>query len=320
MRLRIGTRGSRLARMQTARVATLLQRQGHTVEIYLIATAGDREQQLPFHAIGAAGIFVREIEAALLAEEIDVAVHSYKDLPTVSPEGLVVAAMPERLDPADCLLLRPEAVAADQGAIPVRQMARVGTSSARREALLRELRPDLVTVPIRGNVPTRINKLRTQDYDAILLAMAGLERLRDNDESGSAPASADVLEGIVKRRLDPEIFVPAPSQGALAVQVRAADAPTRDAIAAIDSPSSRREVDVERCLLGLGEGGCQVPVGAWCRANAHGELELTAVLGVGPILRRAESRGSDVDQIAESAAAQLLQNAPVTASVARDQA
>ncbi len=319
MRLRIGTRGSRLAKTQTARVASLLQRHGHTVEIRCIETAGDQEQHLPFHEIGATGIFVREIEAALLREEIDAAVHSYKDLPAMSPEGLVIAAMPERLDPADCLLLRPEAMASDQGPIPVRQAARVGTGSARREALLRELRPDVVTVPLRGNVPTRINKLRTGNYDAIVLAMAGLERLQETGESGDDPDSADDLDGIICRRLDPEIFVPAPSQGALAVQVRAADASARAAIAAIDAPSSRREVDVERRLLDLVEGGCQVPVGAWCRSTDDGVFKLTAVLGVGRCLRRAESMGSDVGQIAVSVAEQLLHEAPTTAALATDQ-
>ena len=310
MRIRIGTRGSQLAMTQTDRVANLLRRHGHDVDIHRIETVGDREKHLPFHAIGPAGIFVREIEAALLREEIDAAVHSYKDLPSLSPEGLVVAAMPERLDPADCLLLRPDALASDEGPIPLPQAARVGTGSARREALLRELRPDLVTVPLRGNVPTRINKLRTQDYDAIVLAMAGLERLQKSDGSGDGPKSADALDGVVMRRLDPEIFVPAPSQGALAVQVRAADGPARDAVATIDSPSSRREVDVERRLLSLVEGGCQVPVGAWCRATEDDVLKLTAVLGVGLSLRRAESVGRDVDQIAEAVAAELLQKTP----------
>jgi hydroxymethylbilane synthase len=296
----------------------LLRQHGHDVDIHCIETVGDREKHLPFHLIGPAGIFVREIEAALLREEIDAAVHSYKDLPTLSPEGLVIAAMPERLDPADCLLLRPDALASDKGPIPLRHAARVGTGSARREALLRELRPDLVTVPLRGNVPTRINKLRTQDYDAIVLAMAGLERLQKSDGSDNDPMSADVLDGVVTRRLDPGIFVPAPSQGALAVQVRAADGPARDAIAAIDSPSSRREVDVERRLLSLVEGGCQVPVGAWCRSTEHDVFKLIAVLGVGLSLRRAESVGRDVDQIAESVAAELLQKTPVP--LARGQA
>ena len=318
MRLRVGTRGSQLARTQTERVANLLRRHGHEVEVRCIETAGDKEKELPFHAIGPAGVFVREIEAALLRGEIDAAVHSYKDLPTLSPEGLVVAAMPERLDPADCLLVRAAALAADQGPIPVRQAARVGTGSARREALLRELRPDLVTVPLRGNVPTRINKLRTQNYDAIVLAMAGLERLQENGVPGNDPMSAETPEGIVRRRLDPEAFVPAPSQGALAVQVRVDDSAAIVAIGTIDSPG-RREVDVERRLLGLVEGGCQVPVGAWCRLVEQDVLKLTAVLGVGQSLRRAESTGRDLDQLAESVAAELLESGPASPPLVRDQ-
>lgn len=319
MKLRIGTRGSRLARIQADRVADLLRRHGHDVEILCISTAGDQEQHLPFHAIGPAGVFVREIEAALLREEIDAAIHSYKDLPTESPDGLVVAAMPERVDAADCLLIRPDAAAAGEGAIPVRQTARVGTGSARRQALLCDLRSDLVAVPIRGNVPTRINKLRSQDFDAIVLAMAGLNRLRQSADSDAAAGSAaDDLAGIVTHRLDPEVFVPAPSQGALAVQVRAADAQVRAAVEAIDAPAARRQVEVERRLLALVEGGCQVPVGAWCRSVERGELKLTAVLGIGQSLHRAESVGSDIDQIAESAAQQLLRGAP--ASLVSDQA
>ena len=319
MRLRLGTRGSQLARIQTGRVANLLQQQGHTVAVHCIETAGDQEQNLPFHAIGPAGIFVREIEAALLREEIDAAVHSYKDLPTESPGGLVIAAVPERVDPADCLLVRPGAFALDLGPIPVRNRARVGTGSVRREVLLHELRPDVVSVPLRGNVPTRISKLRTQDYDAIVLAMAGLERLYDSDDSENEGAPADDdLAGIVTHRLDPEVFVPAPSQGALAVQVRAADTPVRAAIATIDSLTSRREVDVERRLLELVEGGCQVPVGAWCRSTERDMLKLTAVLGVDLSLRRAESMGDSIDQIAEAAAEQLLREVPVP--MVKDQA
>ncbi len=301
MRIRVGTRGSRLAKIQTARVTRRLEAAGHQVEVRALKTAGDLKPDLPFHAVGPPGVFVGEIERALEAGEIDAAVHSYKDLPTASPEGLIVAAVPERLDAADCLLVRSDAVAKGGEPIPVRHGARVGTSSARRAALLRDLRRDLVALPIRGNLPTRIAKLRQRDepYDAILLAAAGLERLRDS------PRSKREARGVVRFRLDPEIFVPAPAQGALAVQVRDGD-PVRAVVEALDDLTHRREIEVERRLLARVEGGCRVAAGAWCRGLDDGQLVLNAVLEVDGHLRRATARDSNGERLARTVARQLL--------------
>ncbi len=300
VRIRVGTRGSRLARIQTARVTDRLETAGHQVEVHTFRTAGDRAQDLPFHEVGPPGVFVREIERALAAGEIDAAVHSYKDLPTTSPEGLVVAAVAERLDAADCLLAASKSVVDGAGPVPLRRGVRVGTSSARRAALLRDLRPDIVALPIRGNLPTRIAKLREGDpYDAILLAAAGLERLRDD------PTSKDYARGVVRFRLDPEIFVPAPAQGALAVQVRDGDS-VRAAIETLDDLARRREIEVERRLLARVEGGCLVAAGAWCRSLDDGQLELSAVLDVDGHLRRTTARDSNGERLARTVAGKLL--------------
>ncbi len=298
MKIRVGTRGSRLARIQTARVARRLEAAGHAVEIRALQTAGDRRQDLPLHAVGPPGVFVREIERALAAGEVDAAVHSYKDLPSESPEGLIVAAVPERLDAADCLLLAP-GTAAGERPVPAPPGARVGTSSARRAALLRDLRPDLDVRSIRGNLPTRIAKLEGEPYDAILLAAAGLERLAEDPWAESRAAEPESF------RLDPAVFVPAPAQGALAVQVRAGD-PVRAAIEALDDPARRREVETERHLLALVEGGCRVAVGAWCRSIEDGRLALTAALEVDGKLRRAAARGRDGGSLACAMAQRLL--------------
>ena len=304
MRIRVGTRGSRLARIQTARVTARLERAGHRVEVHAITTVGDREQRLPFHAIGPPGVFVGEIERALAAGELDVAVHSYKDLPSTSLDGLTVAAVPERLDAADVLLVAKGGVAKGREGelLPVRQDARVGTGSARRVALLRDLRPDLQARSIRGNLPTRIAKLRQsspeESYDAILLAAAGLERLSDD------PAMDDLTRGAARFRLDPEIFVPAPAQGALAVQVRRDD-PVREVVEALDDPGRRREVEVERRLLALVEGGCRVALGAWCRTLDDGQLALTAAFEFDDHLRRATLKDGNGERLAETVARQL---------------
>ena len=292
MKIGLGTRGSRLALAQSTKVAGWLEDLGHQVDVRIIRTIGDQVQDRPFHAIGPPGIFVREIEKALLAGEIDVAVHSYKDLPTLSPDGLTIAAVPERVDPADCLLVKAGTEDPEAGVLPVRRGARLGTSSARREALLRELRPDVEVVPIRGNVPTRVGKLATEELDGILLAAAGLDRLAS--EAGVAP------DDVLRFRLEPERFVPAPAQGALAVQVRAGDLAAA-AVAELDDAASRRHVDLERRVLALVEGGCQVALGAWCR-EVDDALELHGVLEVAGGLRRAARRGRHHESLAEEVA------------------
>ncbi len=290
MKLRIGTRGSALARVQANDVARALQALGHTPEIVMIATRGDQAIDRTFADVGAFGIFVREIEAALVGGKVDLAVHSYKDLPSQSPEELLIAAVPERLDPADVLLVRDETWDPDSGELPVRPGARIGTSAARRTAWLRACRPDIVIDPLRGNVPTRVRALVEGRFDAIVVAAAGVIRL-----ARAAGAERFILPGGVRSvRLDPAWFVPAPSQGAIAVQVRRDAADVCAAVTAIDDPTTAGALLAERTILRLAEGGCALPFGAWCRRDVDGELTLLSMLGRddGTIVR-AEATGVD---------------------------
>ena len=290
MKIRLGTRGSRLATVQSGWVAERLRDLGHEVEMITIRTQGDQQQDRAFSQIGQPGVFVREIERALQDERIDLAVHSYKDLPSQGPEGLTIAAVPERLDVADRLLVREAAFAAEDdpsGLLPLRQGARVGTASARRTALLAHFRPDLQSELLRGNLPRRVDRLRDGDYDAILLAAAGLDRL---ERDGGLDMS-----GIRQLRLDPWRFVPAPSQGALALQTRLHD-PAEQAAAELDDEVGHRAVRAERAVLSRVEGGCHVAFGAWCR-HAEAELEVVAVLGGEKALARAQARGRDPEAL-----------------------
>ena len=266
MRLRLGTRGSDLARTQSEGVAARLRAAGHDVELVVIRTEGDRSQAPSFGSIGAQGVFVREIEQALLAREVDLAVHSFKDLPTTSPAGLAIAAVPPREDPADVLIVGPDAYdASGTEGLPVAAGARIGTSSMRRTVWLEQLRSDLRVEPLRGNVPTRIDKLKAGQYDAIVLAAAGLARL-------SAPGGMleHVLGDLHVVRLEPRRFVPAPAQGALAVQCRADDADVVAAIAPLDDPLTRAAVSIEREALRRAEGGCNTAFGAHCVTAGSG--------------------------------------------------
>jgi hydroxymethylbilane synthase len=292
MKLRLGTRGSLLARLQTEMVTRKLAALGHEVGTSIISTAGDRVTDRTFAEVGSFGVFVREIEAALIAGEIDVAVHSYKDLPSIGPEQLIVAAVPERLDPADVLVTRTDQSARDQP-IPLRLGATVGTASARRQALLATARPDLVIGLLRGNVPTRLSAVRTGRFDAIVLAGAGLARLERSPEGVTRT-------DLVVTRLDPGTFVPAPAQGAIAVQVRRDASAVREAVAQIDDRSTAQGLTAERALLARAQAGCSLPLGAWCQVSPGGELTLIAVLGQeGGGLARAESSGSDPVALAD---------------------
>jgi hydroxymethylbilane synthase len=263
--LKLGTRGSDLARTQSTTVAEALRAAGHEVELTIIKTAGDRDQTSQFGSIGAQGVFVREIEQALVERRIELAVHSFKDLPTESPGELVIGAVPKRVDPADLLLVRAGALAGSATEwLPLAPGARVGTSSARRRVWLAHFRPDLAIEPLRGNVPTRIRRLRDGDFDAILLAAAGVERLRDG------PALDGALDGVTVIRLDPQRFVPAPAQGALAIQCRRDDTRVLGALATLDHAASHAAVDAERDALRRAEGGCDVAFGAFF-VHAHGD-------------------------------------------------
>ena len=257
--LKLGTRGSALALTQAQLVTDALVDQGVEVERTIIRTTGDQSTAANFADIGPQGVFVREIEQALLEGQIDLAVHSYKDLPTRSPAGLVISAVPTRADPADVLLIRNEALATEDRFMPIRHGGRIGTSSARRRAWIRHFRSDLAVEPLRGNVPTRLGRLRDGDYDAIVLAGAGLERLR------AAESLLDpLLVDVTTFRLDPDRFVPAPSQGAIAVQCRENDGALLATLAAIEDRSSRIVVAIERAALARAEGGCDVAFGAYC--------------------------------------------------------
>lgn len=301
MKLRIGTRGSALARAQANDVARRLTALGHEVEIVIISTTGDRVTDRSFTDVGAFGLFVRDIEQALLRREVDLAVHSFKDVPSGGAQELMIAAHPERLDPADVLLVRNDALDAAAREVPLRLNARVGTSAARRGALLKDMRPDVQIALLRGNVPTRVKALLEGRFDAIVLASAGLERL----ERASEP-TMPYMDGLVTRvRLDPERFVPAPAQGAIAVQVRREDTAVREVVAQIDDTMSRRFLAAERKALALAEGGCTLPFGAWCRYK-DGQLRLVAALGTadGTILR-AQVDGTDPEELAERVWAEL---------------
>jgi len=273
--LRIGTRGSPLALAQSRLVADALAEAhpGLACQLVRIATAGDRRRAEPLPAIGGTGLFTREIESALLRGEIDLAVHSLKDLPTQSPDGLVVAAVPARAPAADAL------ISADGR--PLDQLppgARIGTSSPRRAAQLLAARPDLRPEPIRGNLDTRIRKLREGRVDALVVALAGLERL------GVAAHATQVLP------LD--VMLPAPGQGALAVQTRAGDAPVVDLAVAIDHGATRAATTGERALLEALGGGCSLPLGAYAEAGGP-SLRLRAILLApdGAQAARADSTG-----------------------------
>ncbi len=267
--LRIGTRGSDLALWQARRVARRIERElGRPAELVVITTRGDRIQDVAFHKMEGKGFFTKELQRALLDGEVDLVVHSLKDLPTEEPAGLTLAAVPERADPADLLLapagsLHPDH--ADPLGLP--EGCVVGTSSLRRAAQVLALRPDLVLRPLRGNVPTRIRKLREGAYGAILLAAAGVRRLE---------LALDGLEAVA---LPPEVMLPAPGQGALAIETRA-DGPERDALASLDDPGAARPVEAERRLLQLLGGGCHLPLGCLATTEPDGALRLQAVLGV----------------------------------------
>ncbi|HEV2323715.1 MAG TPA: hydroxymethylbilane synthase [Terracidiphilus sp.] len=246
MKLRIGSRGSQLALWQANHIAGLLRGQGHDAEIEIIKTTGDRLQEVTFAQVGAKGMFTKEIEEALAAGRVDLAVHSLKDLPTELPEGFALAATPPRVDPRDALV---SVTYMNLAALP--QAARVGTSSQRRRAELKALRPDIQAVEFRGNVDTRLRKLGEGQVDAILLAAAGLDRLGRTDW--------------VRQRLDPKDFCPAAGQGCLAIETREGDAATQDAVVFLEDVDTRFAVTAERAALaGLG-GGCQVPIGVYCR-------------------------------------------------------
>lgn len=299
MKLRIGTRGSHLARTQATTVAADLAELGNETELVIISTAGDRSTADSFGAIGPTGVFVRDIEQALLDDVIDVAVHSFKDLPTESPEELIIAAIPQRLDAADTLIMTREAMTEHPEILPLRNGARVGTASARRQAWVKHLRPDLVVEPIRGNVPTRIGRL-DEEFDGVILAAAGVIRLQSSALEDSPALHLD--ERIVAR-LDPKTFVPAPAQGALALQCRRTDKELVSTLSVLAHGTTQLNVAVERALLARLEGGCDVAFGAYCKEASRGDgtLELFTMLEHDGQLIVAKARDKDPHAVVEMA-------------------
>lgn len=305
MNLRIGSRGSQLALWQANHITALLRSQGHTVEIEIIKTTGDRLQEVTFAQVGSKGMFTKEIEDALDAGKIDLAVHSLKDLPTELPEPFTLAATPVRVDPRDVFVSPnyPNLASLPYGAT-------LGTSSLRRRAQLKAIRPDVISVEFRGNVDTRLRKLAEGKAEAILLAAAGLDRLERTEW--------------IRERLEPKDFCPAPGQGALAIETRKGDEPTIAAIAFLDDASTRFAVTAERAALAALGGGCQVPIGVHCRpvSEIESQVEIFAVVAdpeTGQTVRihhRAPRTGDGTalgnlaaQMLLENGAAALLENA-----------
>ena len=286
--LRIGSRGSQLALWQANHISGLLERQGHTVAIEVIKTTGDKITDVALAKVGTKGMFTKEIEEALAEGRVDLAVHSLKDLPTELPAGFALAAIPIREDPRDVFVSVNYSRIED---LPAH--ARVGTSSLRRQAQLHALRSDLEVVPLRGNVDTRLRKLHSGEFDAIILAAAGVTRLG--------------LTEAVRESISPEQMCPAAGQGALAIETRADDTRTTAALKFLDHRPTRDAVECERAALNALGGGCQVPIGAHAEAAPAG-LRLRAVVANpdGSEIFREQKTGSDPHRLGEEVGRILL--------------
>lgn len=293
--LRIGTRGSKLALWQANFLQQELKRVGATSELVVIKTKGDQIQHLSFDKIEGKGFFTKEIEDHLLRGDIDVAVHSMKDLPTTSPMGLVTTAVSQRANPADWLIINKSAIESDQ-MLKLKPHAVVGTSSARRKAMMLDFRTDIELKDIRGNVPTRLAKLASGDFDAILLAAAGLERLQID------------LSDFFVLKFDPREFVPAPAQGVLAFQTNETDIITRRILQKIHHPETAQATNVERKILNLLEGGCQMPIGVYCTVDAMENYHVWAAKADSwnGSLKRIQYSSSTSAQLAEQVVESLL--------------
>lgn len=299
----VGSRQSRLALTQTQQVLDELQRAaraaGHEIEFEVkkIVTRGDKILHVTLSKVGGKGLFVKEIEQAMLDGEIDMAVHSMKDMPAELPDGLVIAAVPKREDPRDCLVSR--------GGIPLDELprgARVGSSSLRRAAQIKACRDDLRVEPVRGNIETRIGKIETEGLDAVVLAAAGLRRVG--------------WEGRISEYLEPDRFIPAVGQGALGIECRQGDSGLMELLRLINDPETEQCVRAERSFLARLNGGCQVPIGAY--AVMLGEtgapspaplFRLTGMVGTpdGSVLLKATQSGTDPEFLGLSLAEKLLE-------------
>jgi hydroxymethylbilane synthase len=287
-RLRIGSRGSQLALWQANHISALLRQHGHRVEIEILKTTGDKITDVALAKVGTKGMFTKEIEEALAQGRVELAVHSLKDLPTEVSDGFEIAALTERADPHDVFCSGKYKSIDD---LP--PGARVGTSSLRRQAQLKALRPDLAVHPLRGNVDTRLRKLQAGDYDALILAAAGLNRLGKTQ--------------LVRQVIPAEIMCPAAGQGALAIEIRAGDSVTRQHLAFLDDHAARVTTTCERALLKKLGGGCQVPIGAFAELRER-RLHLQAIVARpdGSKLLRESQDSSDPVQLAEAVGEMLL--------------
>ena len=287
--IRIGSRGSQLALWQSYYIGRLIHAQGHEVDIQVIRTTGDRMQEATFAEVGTKGMFTLEIEEALEAGRVDMAVHSLKDLPTELPPQFAIGATPKRVDPRDVLVSRDFASLEELPA-----GARVGTSSLRRRAQLRHLRADLEFIEFRGNVDTRLRKLDEGQAEAIILAAAGLDRLGKTEW--------------IRERLEPEVVCPAAGQGALGIEIRAGDEKTSAVVAFLDDAETRFATTAERTALAALGGGCQVPIGVYCRPCTIGEFEIFGVVADpdGSRVLRSRALGEDAMALGRAVAADLL--------------
>jgi hydroxymethylbilane synthase len=287
-KLRIGSRGSQLALWQANHISALLREHGHEVEIEIIHTTGDKITDVALAKVGTKGMFTKEIEEALAAGRIDLAVHSLKDLPTELPHGFEIAAITERQDPRDAFCSQHYSSVEH---LP--QGARVGTSSLRRQAQLKAIRPDLDIHPLRGNVDTRLRKLEQGEYDAIILASAGLNRLGKTE--------------LIQQVISAEIMCPAAGQGALGIEIREGDVRIRELLAFLNDPSARAATTCERALLNRLGGGCQVPIGAFAEQR-NGKLHLDSIVADpdGSKVLRDSRDGDDPEKLGNEAGAALL--------------
>ncbi|HEV8181096.1 MAG TPA: hydroxymethylbilane synthase [Candidatus Angelobacter sp.] len=286
--LRIGSRGSQLALWQANHVAALLRDQGHTVEIEVIKTTGDKITSVALAKVGTKGMFTKEIEEALHDHRVDLAVHSLKDVPTELEHEFELAAIMKREDPRDAFI---SVKFSSLDELP--HEAKVGTSSLRRQCQLKSVRPDLEIFPLRGNVDTRIRKLESGEYDAIILAAAGVRRLG--------------LETHVRSRISADIMCPAVGQGALAIEIRRGDQQTKTLLAFLNDADTHAAIDCERALLGSLGGGCQVPIGAYAEKRG-GRLYLRAMVGRpdGSQILREQADGTDGVKLGRETAQTLL--------------
>ena len=287
--LRIGSRGSQLALWQAHHISDLLRKRGHQVELKIIKTTGDKIPDVALSKVGTKGMFTKEIEEALAAGRVDLAVHSLKDLPTELSAGFEIAAITKRENPSDVLCSQLYKSIAE---LP--EKARVGTSSLRRQAQLMALRPDLDIIPLRGNVDTRLRKLALGEYDAIILAAAGLHRLGKTE--------------LVQQVIPASVMCPAAGQGALGIEIREGDAATRAHLAFLDDASARAATTCERALLNKLGGGCQVPIGAAAEVR-NGRLHLDAIVAHpdGSLVLRESRDGDDPVRLGGEVGETLLQ-------------